>query len=154
LDTPTLSAPRTLTIHNRSAIQYEIHGTSKNVRVMYILTCVDGTQNYYEVLAWTVESKADANRAILHQVSESFQEGNAVPTTRVIYDEDANANDAIAQALTLAKADHKRVLLDFGADWCPDCQVLAQLFDDAQVKPFLDDHYHVVRINVGQWDKN
>jgi hypothetical protein len=119
-----------------------------------VLTCVDGTQNYYEVLAWTTESRADANRAVLHQVSESFQEGTATSTTRLIYDPHANANDAIAQALTQAKADQKRVLLDFGADWCPDCLVLAQLLDDPQVKPFLDDHYHVVRIDVGRWDNN
>jgi thioredoxin 1 len=75
-------------------------------------------------------------------------------TARILYDPRANPNDAIDQALKEAKADHKRVLLDFGADWCPDCQVLAQLFDDPHVKPFLDAHYHVVRIDVGRWDNN
>ncbi|HET9223183.1 MAG TPA: thioredoxin family protein, partial [Roseiflexaceae bacterium] len=150
----TVSAPRSLTIHGRSAIQYEIHGTYGNVNYMYVLTHVDGTQNYYEVVAWTVESKAEANRAALQQVSESFQEGKAAPTAQLIYDPRADADAAIAQALTQAEADHKRVLLDFGADWCPDCQVLSQLFDDPQVKPFLDEHYHVVRIDVGQWDNN
>ena len=79
---------------------------------------------------------------------------NATSATQQIYDPHANASEAIAQALAQAKADHKRVLLDFGADWCPDCQVLAQLFDDPQVKPFLDAHYHVVRIDVGRWDNN
>ena len=86
----------------------------------------------------------------------------APPTTSIarggaaqmIYDLRANPNAAIAQALKQAKADHKRVLLDFGADWCPDCQVLAQRFDDPTVKPFLDAHYHVVRIDVGRWDNN
>jgi len=86
----------------------------------------------------------------------------APPTTSIarggaaqmIYDPRANPNAAIAQALKQAKADHKRVLLDFGADWCPDCQVLAQRFDDPTVKPFLDAHYHVVRIDVGRWDNN
>jgi thioredoxin 1 len=84
------------------------------------------------------------------------------PTTSVarnsaasmIYDPRADANAAIDQALKAAKADHKRVLIDFGADWCPDCQVLAQLFEDPKVKPFLDAHYHVVRIDVGRWDNN
>jgi thioredoxin 1 len=75
-------------------------------------------------------------------------------TAQMIYDPRANPNAAIEQALKAAKADHKRVLLDFGADWCPDCQVLAQLFDDPHVKPFLDAHYHVVRIDVGRWDNN
>ncbi len=89
--------------------------------------------------------------------------GSKVPPTtsiarggaaQMIYDPRANPNAAINQALTAAKADHKRVLLDFGADWCPDCQALAQLFDDPHVKPFLDAHYHVVRIDVGRWDHN
>ncbi|HET9223756.1 MAG TPA: hypothetical protein VFO07_14690, partial [Roseiflexaceae bacterium] len=110
LDTPTVSAPHSLTIGNRSAVQYEIHGTYDNVKLMYVLTCVDGTQNYYAVVAWTVESKAEANRATLHQVSESFQEGKAAPTAHMIYDPRADADAAIAQALTQAKADHKRVL--------------------------------------------
>jgi thioredoxin 1 len=73
---------------------------------------------------------------------------------QMIYDPRANSNAAIAQALKQAKADQKRVLLDFGADWCPDCQVLAQRFEDPKVKPFLDAHYHVVRIDVGRWDNN
>jgi thioredoxin 1 len=73
---------------------------------------------------------------------------------QMIYDPRADPTVAIDQALKQAKADHKRVLLDFGADWCPDCQVLAQLFDDPKVKPFLDAHYHVVRIDVGRWDNN
>src|SRR4051812_12540217 len=73
---------------------------------------------------------------------------------QMIYDPRANPSAAIDEALKAAKADHKRVLLDFGADWCPDCQVLAQLFEDPKVKPFLDAHYHVVRIDVGRWDNN
>jgi thiol:disulfide interchange protein len=75
-------------------------------------------------------------------------------TAQMIYDPRANPNAAIDEALKAAKTDHKRVLLDFGADWCPDCQVLAQLFEDPKVKPFLDAHYHVVRIDVGRWDNN
>ena len=89
--------------------------------------------------------------------------GSKVPPTtsvarggaaQMIYDPRANPNAAIEQALKQAKADHKRVLLDFGADWCPDCLVLAQRFEDPKVKPFLDAHYHVVRIDVGRWDNN
>src|SRR5690349_4477058 len=38
---------------------------------------------------------------------------------QMIYDPRANPTAAIDQALKQAKADHKRVLLDFGADWCP-----------------------------------
>jgi len=69
---------------------------------------------------------------------------------------DANADPAkdIAAALVAAQAGHKYVLLDFGANWCPDCLVLAQLFEDPAVKPFLEAHFVVARVDVGQWDRN
>jgi thioredoxin 1 len=70
------------------------------------------------------------------------------------YTVQANASHDIAAALASAEAQHKYVLLDFGANWCPDCLVLAKLFEDATVKPFLDQHFVVARINVGQWDTN
>ena len=70
------------------------------------------------------------------------------------YNEKADPEQDIAAALKQATADHKRVLLDFGANWCPDCIVLSMHFDNAQVKPFLDQHFIVVQIDVGQWDKN
>jgi thiol-disulfide isomerase/thioredoxin len=46
------------------------------------------------------------------------------------------------------------VLLDFGANWCADCLVLATLFEDPSVKPYLDENFYVVHIDVGYWDKN
>jgi thiol:disulfide interchange protein len=70
------------------------------------------------------------------------------------YDESADPKADISAALALAKTDSKYVLLDFGANWCVDCLVLSKLFEDPTVKPFLDANYHVVRIDVGYWDKN
>jgi thiol:disulfide interchange protein len=52
------------------------------------------------------------------------------------YNEQADPAQDIAAALKQAKADDKLVLLDFGANWCPDCLVLAMHFDNAQVKLF------------------
>lgn len=57
----------------------------------------------------------------------------------------------IAAALAAAKRDGKFVLLDFGADWCVDCVVLQAAFRDAAVKPFVDAHFHVVTIDVGEF---
>jgi thiol-disulfide isomerase/thioredoxin len=45
------------------------------------------------------------------------------------------------------------VLLDFGADWCPDCVVLARMFESAAFADYLSG-VHVVRIDVGYWDHN
>src|SRR5439155_11697976 len=70
------------------------------------------------------------------------------------YDKHADAHKDIETALLEARADHKLVLLDFGANWCLDCIVLFHLFEDKTVRPFLDDNFHVVRIDVGNWDRN
>src|SRR2546426_8240097 len=70
------------------------------------------------------------------------------------YDKGADAHTDIQTALTEARADGKLVLLDFGANWCLDCIVLSHLFEDKTVHPFLDDNFHVVSIDVGNWDRN
>ena len=71
-----------------------------------------------------------------------------------IYDEQADARADIAAALALAKSDGKRVLLDFGADWCLDCHVLAAYLDSAAGQKLVDASFHVVSIDVGYWDHN
>jgi len=71
-----------------------------------------------------------------------------------LYDPTANASTAVDSALALARVDHKRVLLEFGADWCLDCWVLDRLFHQPAVYPYLRSHYHVVKVDVGQFDRN
>jgi thiol-disulfide isomerase/thioredoxin len=70
------------------------------------------------------------------------------------YNENAIPGDDITNALAASEKDGKLVLLDFGANWCPDCVVLAALFEDPTVKPFLEENFRVVSIDVGYWDKN
>ncbi len=48
-----------------------------------------------------------------------------------IYSETSDPKADIAAGLKRAKAEHKRVLLDFGGDWCGDCQVLDVYFHQA-----------------------
>jgi thioredoxin 1 len=59
------------------------------------------------------------------------------------------AEDEIAASLTTAKEDGKSVLLDFGADWCVDCKILDRLLKDSSVAPFLEEHFHLVRVDLG-----
>jgi thioredoxin 1 len=69
------------------------------------------------------------------------------------YDEHANAPEQIRLALQAAQAAHKDVLLVFGANWCPDCRVLdATLHDKAATS--ISDRFVVVKVDVGQFDKN
>jgi thioredoxin 1 len=70
------------------------------------------------------------------------------------YDRRADAHKDIQTALADAQDDGKLVLLDFGANWCLDCIVLSHLFEDQTVRPFLDGNFHVVSVDVGNWDRN
>jgi thiol:disulfide interchange protein len=72
----------------------------------------------------------------------------------ILYDPELDAPAAIEAALADARSNGKRVLIDFGADWCPDCHVLDSFFEDPRAKAILDASYHVVRVDVGFFDKN
>jgi thioredoxin 1 len=66
-----------------------------------------------------------------------------------IYPAVSAANADIAAALKEAAATHRRVIVDFGGDWCPDCKVLDLRFHEPTNAALLQRHYVVVRVNVG-----
>ncbi|HEY5347623.1 MAG TPA: thioredoxin family protein [Rhizomicrobium sp.] len=70
------------------------------------------------------------------------------------YDEQADADAAVAAAFARARKNHKRVLIDLGGNWCPDCIVLANVMRLPGVAPFITAHYEVVAVNVGRFDTN
>ena len=74
--------------------------------------------------------------------------------TRDIYPDPAKAKGDLAAALKTAPAAHKRILLDFGGNWCGDCQVLDIYFHDPVNRPILDSNFILVDINVGRYDAN
>jgi thiol:disulfide interchange protein len=71
-----------------------------------------------------------------------------------IYSETANPTADIAAALKKARAEHKRVLLDFGGDWCGDCQVLDIYFRQQPNADLLANNFVVVHIYIGHMDRN
>jgi thiol:disulfide interchange protein len=75
-------------------------------------------------------------------------------TKRHLYDETGDAREAIAAGLKQAKAEHKRVILDFGGDWCGDCQVLDIYFHQSPNDELLEKHFVVVHVFIGHMDKN
>lgn len=80
--------------------------------------------------------------------------GTAMAGTRDIYPEPAQAKTELANALKQAAATHKRVLIDFGGNWCGDCQVLDIYFHNPENRPILDANYVLVHINIGHMDEN
>lgn len=80
--------------------------------------------------------------------------GTARSAGRVIYPDPSQAKADIAAALKTAAATHKRILLDFGGNWCPDCQVLDLYFHNATNLPILEANYVLVHVNIGRMDAN
>jgi thiol:disulfide interchange protein len=71
-----------------------------------------------------------------------------------LYSETSDATADIAAALTQARREHKRVLLDFGGNWCGDCQVLDIYYHQSPNAELLAKNFVLVHINIGHMDKN
>ena len=75
-------------------------------------------------------------------------------TLHDIYPAPERAPDDLAAALGTAAKTHRRVILDFGGNWCPDCHVLDSYFHDAANAPLLDSGFVLVHVNIGRRDQN
>src|SRR5215471_855442 len=71
-----------------------------------------------------------------------------------LYRADANAQQEIAQAVTEATREHKRILLVFGATWCSDCYALDYGFHQPRIEPLLNSNFKVVHVDVGRFNRN
>lgn len=71
-----------------------------------------------------------------------------------IYDENANASQLIAAAIQRASASHKNIVLDFGANWCPDCHALDAAMHRGELARVIAKNFEIVHISVGRFDRN
>ena len=78
----------------------------------------------------------------------------AVRPNRHLYSELADANADITAAIAQARRQHKRVILDFGGNWCGDCQVLDIYFHQPPNLALLNQKFILVHVNIGQYDHN
>lgn len=73
---------------------------------------------------------------------------------REIYPDPSQARADVAAAIKTATATHKRVLVDFGGNWCGDCQVLDIYFHNESNRPILESNFVLVHVNIGHMDEN
>ncbi len=73
---------------------------------------------------------------------------------REIYPDPGQAKADIAAALKTAAQTHKRILLDFGGNWCGDCQVLDMYFHDPRNLSMLEANFILIHVNIGHMDVN
>ncbi len=78
----------------------------------------------------------------------------AVKKEKDIYNESADARAEIKEALEKATAEHKRVIVVFGANWCYDCHVLDKAFHRPDLASILAANYEVVHVDIGKGEKN
>jgi len=68
-----------------------------------------------------------------------------------IYDESADGQKQLTQALEKAKKEDKIILLQFGANWCGWCHKLHKLFDtDQTIHSKLQKDYVIVMVDVNK----
>ncbi len=77
-----------------------------------------------------------------------------VPGHAHIYPTVDAAQADIHAALEEARKTHKRVILDFGGDWCGDCQVLNIYFHQSPNAELLEKNFVLVDVNIGRMDAN
>jgi thioredoxin-related protein len=71
------------------------------------------------------------------------------------YKDHAYPAEEIKSAIKLSNTDGKNLLLVFGADWCPWCRLIADYINENEtVRSFLAENYHIVKVDIGKYDKN
>jgi len=71
-----------------------------------------------------------------------------------LYPANADAKKEIDEALKLAAAEKKRVLLIFGGNWCYDCHVLDRALHEGEAGKVARKHFLLVHVDIGEGDKN
>ena len=67
------------------------------------------------------------------------------------YDSFGDGEQALAAALTQARSESKRVLLNLGANWCSDSRNMCYLLeDDPRIRALIERSYVQVRVDVNQ----
>lgn len=79
---------------------------------------------------------------------------NAAGGPPPIYDEGVDAKAAVQAALAEGQTTRLPVLVVFGANWCGDCRMLDNTFKHGPSAPLIAQHFKVVKVDVGRFDRN
>jgi thiol:disulfide interchange protein len=103
---------------------------------------------YRRILALTLTTMLAASCALC------FSQAVKKEKEKDIYNVSADARAEIKEALQKAAAEHKRVIVVFGANWCYDCHVLDKAFHRSELASIVAANYVVVHVDIGKGDKN
>lgn len=66
----------------------------------------------------------------------------------------SNIHPDLKQFLAEANAEGKILLVDFSGDWCPWCVKMDQTVADPHVHALLEEKFHYVKLDIGNFDKH
>ena len=84
----------------------------------------------------------------------AHQPVTAYTPNKHLYPPAEQAGSDVQAALAQARQQGKRVILDFGGDWCGDCQVLDIYFHQDPNAELLAKYFVKANVNIGQEDTN
>lgn len=118
-------------------------------------------RNRLVALAGAVSLAAGACCAAAQQLTPQQQRRKEMHQPAIVYTPNRHIYPAVESAhsdlnagLAEARRRHKRVIVDFGGDWCGDCQVLDIYFHQAPNDKLLAENFVKVNINIGHEDAN
>ena len=103
--------------------------------------------------AWMATSVGTASAASAPAVAIAKLDALPIVISKP-YDSSADADVTVDAAIARAKQTGKRVLIELGGNWCPDCIILTNIMRLPEVAPFISSHYEVVLVDVGRLNKN
>jgi thioredoxin 1 len=91
----------------------------------------------------------DAKHKAIVAAREAKEKAHPKPKAKLVYDPFADPAADVEAAFKLARETNKRVLIEFGANWCPGCRVLgAVLKENAEVSAALKKDFVLVFVNT------
>jgi thiol:disulfide interchange protein len=72
-----------------------------------------------------------------------------------VYDPSRNPADDLAQAIPVAQAENKRIMLELGGDWCIWCKYMDEFYaTHPDILQYRIDHYVLIKVNVSEDNMN
>ena len=71
-----------------------------------------------------------------------------------LYDGTDVSKDTLDNFITNTLNEEKQSLFLFGANWCPDAQCLDAILRLPTFESYLNEHFSIMRIDVGEYDRN
>jgi len=79
IEDATASGPQQLFIDGNRAIRHQLEGTVDRIKIIYYQTTIEGRFAYYQILAWTLPSKAEEASTVFNEVVNTFRERRTFP---------------------------------------------------------------------------